>query len=197
VQRYWDGESWTGYVAGQGGGAPFTDHLQPGESYPPPGIPHAPPVQGQSTAVAVVPEIVEAAPPQTAPHQVIVHVVQPPRKRRWPWVLLGLFVLFGGCTAIVSSAFKHAVDQLNAEQRQHAITQAQFDSVSIGTSKDDVVNQLGKQPEDAQQFVSKGVFNEGDVKSSCIYYNQVGQSFGSRYQFCFDNNDDLDSKNAY
>jgi hypothetical protein len=59
-----------------------------------------------------------------------------------------------------------------------------------------VQTELGKEPEDAQEFVTKGVFDESQINTSCIYYNKRGGEFGDRYQFCFDG-DALRSKNAY
>jgi len=107
------------------------------------------------------------------------------------------FVLgVGGCAVIVGVAINSAVDKLNAEQRAHAISNAQFDAVPLGASQADVIRTLGKQPQNTQEFVNKGVLSPGDVNSSCIYYNKEGGGFGSRYQFCFQG-DSLQSKNAY
>ena len=44
--------------------------------------------------------------------------------------------------------------------------------------------------------MSKGVLNQGDLNSSCIYYNKSGGGFGPRYQFCFTNGA-LTTKNSY
>lgn len=123
-------------------------------------------------------------------------VVQNRRRRVWPWVLLGVAVVFVagfvGCAALLNEA----VDDLNAEQAAHAITQEQFDAITLGMTRDEVVFTLGKEPEDAQEFVTEGVFTEEELRSSCIYYNRVGESFGSAFQFCFDG-DVLRSKNSY
>lgn len=48
-----------------------------------------------------------------------------------------------------------------------------------------------------QEFVAEGVFDESEIRSSCIYYNRRGGEFGDRFQFCFDGADLLDAKNAY
>ncbi len=117
--------------------------------------------------------------------------------KKWPWVLaLCVLVGLGGCTAIFVAAVDKAVENLNADQKRHAITQAQFDAVAIGTTQDDVIAAVGKEPEDTQEFVSKGVVDESELRSSCIYYNKAGGEFGDRYQFCFDNGV-LRSKNSY
>ncbi len=122
------------------------------------------------------------------------------QKKKWPWVVGAIFLVmmvgFAGCVAVIGTAAKHAVDVLNTEQARHAITPSQFDAVQLGSSRVDVISRLGKAPEDAQQFVQRGILNGQDLNSSCIYYNKAGGSFGDRYQFCFQN-DSLSSKNAY
>src|SRR5262245_246545 len=103
-QRYWDGNAWTDHVAR--GAAQSTD-----------------PITG------------DYATPVTAGP-----VGQPARttKPKWPWILggiLGAFVLFGtGCAVIVGVAINNAVNELNAEQRAHAISKAQFEAVPLGSS---------------------------------------------------------------
>lgn len=122
------------------------------------------------------------------------------KRKKWPWVVGGItlafFLLVGGCVALIAVSVNEAVNELNAEQASHAITKAQFDSIAIGTPKADVISTLGKEPENAQEFVSEGIIDKADVKSSCIYYNESGETFGSRFQFCFDGNL-LTSRNAY
>lgn len=122
--------------------------------------------------------------------------VERPRRRVWPWVLLGCVVLFAGCAALIGSAANKAIDELNAEQARHAITLAQFDAIPFGITRAQLVAQLGKEPEDAQEFVSQGVLDESEVRSSCVYYNRQGATFGDLFQFCFEN-DSLKSKNSY
>jgi hypothetical protein len=103
-----------------------------------------------------------------------------------------MIIGFAGCVAVVSTA----VDELNKEQARHAISSEQFDAVQLGSTEQEVIAQLGKQPENAQNFVSKGVLDESEIRSSCIYYNKKGGTFGDRYQLCFDG-DSLRSKNEY
>jgi hypothetical protein len=112
----------------------------------------------------------------------------------WTLLIVGVLAIVG--VVIVALAVNSAVDNLNAEQAKHAITKQQFDAVQLGTSPAALAAQLGKAPENTQEFVTKGVLSEQDIQSSCVYYNQVGKSFGSRYQFCFENGA-LTSKNAY
>jgi hypothetical protein len=177
-QRYWNGTAWTDHVVR--GGAQITD-----------------PITGD-----YAPPTAWAAPVASAPWQATSMPSQPARQERpkWPWVLGGIFAAFvlgvGGCVAIVAVAVHNAVEHLNAEQRAHAISREQFDAVPLGTSQAAVIQMLGKQPEDTQEFVTKGVLKPGDINSSCIYYNKKGGSFGDRFQFCFED-DSLRSKNAY
>jgi len=45
-----------------------------------------------------------------------------------------------------------------------------------------VVFSLGKQPEDTQELVNKGVLDESQVQNtSCIHYKDVDESFGFRF----------------
>lgn len=180
--RYWDGSRWTDQVANDGVTA--TDELNR----------RASPVAGTETQAAG-PVGVTRAQRQASARQ----SVQQPRKR-WPWVLGGIlagFVILGvGCAAILGIAVNNAVNNLNAEQRAHAITTAQFNAVPIGDTQAQVITQLGKQPENAQQFVNKGIINSNAVTGACIYYNKSGGSFGNRFQFCF-TNDALNTKNSY
>lgn len=119
-----------------------------------------------------------------------------PKRKKWPWVLGAIVLVFGigfaGCLAAVNNA----VDELNREQAAHAISKAQFDAIPLGVSRTEVVAQLGREPEDVQEFVHEGVLSEAQVNDSCIYYNREGGSFGDRFQFCF-TDDKLDAKNAY
>jgi hypothetical protein len=174
-QRYWDGTRWTEHISR--GGQQFSDPLdRPSEPRP------------------------STVPPSTVPVRGVATVAAPTKRKKWPWILgavvLAMVLGFAGCVALVGGAAVKVADQLDQEQKAHAITKEQFDSVQLGTSRAQVVDQLAKQPEDSQEFVTKGVLNESDVNSSCIYYNRAGGSFGARFQFCFDN-DALTAKNAY
>jgi hypothetical protein len=174
--RYWNGTAWTEHVSSRG--EQSTD--QPGDVPPPPPQVTPPP----------------AAPPQTvqAPPQPTVIVQK--RGRGCLWAAMVLVALIVGVVVIFAVAVDNAVDDLNAEQAEHAITKEQFDAIPLGIMRADLESQLGKPPQDAQEFVSEGVLDEQELRSSCVYYNEVGESFGSRFQFCFDG-DSLRSKNAY
>jgi len=186
--RYWDGDAWTDHVSD--GGQQSEDVLTESEvlgAMSPESAPAA--AGGVATAVRV--------PTKICPHcqaQSQTDDLKCPncgkryaRRRRWPWALLAVFVLFGGCGALLIGGLNNAVDSLNKEQAAHAITKAQFDSVQLGISQSALESQLGKPPENTSEYVTKGVLSQADIKSSCVYYNEVGQSFGSLFQFCFDN----------
>lgn len=102
-------------------------------------------------------------------------------------------VLIVGCAVLVGSA----VDDVENEAQQHAITKAQFDSIPQGTSQAEVEKRLGE-PEDSQEFEQQSYFKKATQNSSCIYYNEKGKELfeGASFQFCFTEGK-LDSKNAY
>ena len=122
------------------------------------------------------------------------------KKAKWPWIvggILAFFILAGaGCAAILGLAVSSAVHHLNAEQRAHAITTAQFDAVPFGATQSAVIHQLGKQPEDSSRFTSRASLPNLDITSSCIYYYRSGSGFGPFFAFCFAN-DTLNFKHSY
>lgn len=178
--RYWDGSRWTDHVS--------TDGITSSDT---PRRASSPIADAETRATAQTTRAQRQATQRRAPR---------PQRRRWPWVLGGIlagFVILGvSCAAILGIAVNNAANKLNAEQRAHEITTAQFNGVSLGASQASVIAQLKKPPEDAQQFVNKGIINASAVTGACIYYNKTGGSFGNRFQFCF-TNDALTSKNAY
>lgn len=133
---------------------------------------------------------------QPSPHPPAPSPAAKAKRKKWPWVVGTIVVVFGlgfvGCLAAVNNA----VDELNRQQAAHAISKAQFDAVQLGLSRGEVIAQLGREPEDVQEFVHQGVLSESQLSDACIYYNRRGGSFGDRFQFCF-TNDKLDAKNAY
>lgn len=118
------------------------------------------------------------------------------KRKKWPWVVGAIVMMFGLGVAGCLAAVNNAVEELDREQAAHAISKVQFDAVPLGSSRADVIAQLGREPEDSQEFVHKGVLSESQVNDACIYYNREGGSFGDRFQFCF-TDDALDAKNAY
>lgn len=109
--------------------------------------------------------------------------------------LLGLVGIVG-CAALIGGAANEVSKQLDAEQKAHAITRAQYDSLKIGMSESAVTAKLGKDPENKQEFESKSFVGDEPSNSSCIYYNKSGGSFGDVYQLCFTEGK-LDAKNSY
>lgn len=123
-------------------------------------------------------------------------VLEPKRHHVFRWIVGTAAALLILIIVLVGVVINGAVDQLNAEQQAHAITPAQYTTVKLGVTRQQLESQLGKQPENAQEFVSKGFLNQGQLNSSCLYYNESGKTFGHLYQFCF-TNDQLDTKSAY
>ncbi len=129
--------------------------------------------------------------------------LQAPQRRRggtvWKvmlGVVLGGVLLIGGCAVLIGSAANEAVKELDAEQQRHAITKTAFDSAKLGWSEERLIEHVGKQPENKQEFTNEGFLDEEPSESSCIYFNRAGGSFGDAFQFCFDDGR-LHSKNAY
>ncbi len=193
--RYWNGSVWTENVATNGQQA-----VDPIASVP-------------TAAAAIAPSVTAPVPPvplKVCPHcyaqsttagAVCQHCGKNfAKKKKWPWVLGAIFLLmvvgFVGCVAVVGTVASKAVDALNAEQARHAISARQFASVQLGSSRTDVIQELGKSPQNAQEFAQEGVLDGKPINSSCIYYNKVNGNFGDIYQFCFQN-DALESKNSY
>ncbi len=77
----------------------------------------------------------------------------------------------------VNDKFNEAGEQLSATSTSpdasHTITKEQFNAVTIGTSRADVITQLGKQPDSAI--------------SNCIWYDRSDGGPGEGSQFCFTN----------
>ena len=92
--------------------------------------------------------------------------------------------LIGGATEGIERGIDFARDELEREQRQSSITQAQFRSVRLGTPRAAVERRLG-QPRDVPGRTSIG----GPVPagSSCAFYDERGQPLlaGPTYRFCF------------
>lgn len=101
-----------------------------------------------------------------------------------------------GCSALVIGGVNDAVNELDAQQKEHAITKGQFNALDIGMTEQQVRQSTGKAPEDRQDFESEGVITDEPSSSSCVYYNQADGEFLDSYQLCFDEGR-LTSKNSY
>jgi hypothetical protein len=98
---------------------------------------------------------------------------------------------------LIGAAANKAVNDLNAEQKAHAIPSTTFSSIKLGATKAAVLRAARPATlEDTQEFEDAGVLSATDIKSSCIYFNKQGGSFGDIYQFCFTGNK-LTTKNSY
>jgi uncharacterized protein DUF2510 len=126
--------------------------------------------------------------------------VQEKKKRRGGTMLkvtLGVFLggclLIAGCVALLAGG----VNEAAKKQDETAITLQQFRDVPRGSTKSEVIDQVGVDPGDVEEFENEGLPGRA-VKGSCIYYNEKGKGLGEgRYfQFCFDNGK-LTGKNAY
>jgi hypothetical protein len=169
-QRYFDGSGWTEHVSDQG-----VQGVDPPGGAPAPPLPPRPPYQAPMVQQQIA-----------------------PKKARWPWVLLGVFVFmvlgFVGCVALVSVGVNEVADSITEAQEKHAISQTQFDSIQIGTPKAEVLAALSKEPTDTTTFQSEA--GDVQIQSDCIYYWESGETFGNWYQFCFDEAGNLRTKSA-
>jgi hypothetical protein len=134
--------------------------------------------------------------PQYAPQQPQYMYVPKQRRRAWPWVLGGVGAVFVLIIVLVVVAIGGAVKALSDAEASHAISSAQFNGVQLGITHAQLQSELGKTPENSQTFVQQGVLNQGQINTSCVYYNESGRTFGNYYQFCF-NGDALNTKNSY
>jgi hypothetical protein len=109
-------------------------------------------------------------------------------------IVLGVLALLtvGGCVACVALVGETAEDvgrqlerELDREFKEHAISNAEFDSIERGTRRRTVESRLGP-PADRQEFEDE----------SCIYYNREGGEFGDQFQLCFTNGR-LESKSSF
>ncbi len=211
--RYWDGSQWSDHVSDRG-----TTGVDPVVATAPtpqtetavPDIASAAKVPAATVPAATVPSAGPTPPAKVCPHchaSAATYAAICPTcggryhgRAKWPWVVVGLFVVMlgglGACAVLVGTAADRVITELNREQARHAITTAQFDAVELGSSRAQVIGSLGRPPENIQEFLRRGFLDESAVDSSCIYYNRVGGSFGDRFQFCFEN-DQLISKNSY
>jgi hypothetical protein len=102
-------------------------------------------------------------------------------------IALGFTLLFVGCGALMGAGFNAVVEELD----NHAITQAQFDSVKTGArgnSRKRILARFGE-PQPVEMV-------EDDLpkhQTDCLYYNRKGQVLLT-YEFCFDANDRVKSK---
>jgi hypothetical protein len=107
-------------------------------------------------------------------------------------VLAGL-LLMGGCAALIGGAANEVVK----ESDKSAITQAQFDSIEKGATKDEVTEALKPAVFSNEQTTEVDSGETGmDLDSTCIYYNKESFADGM-YQFCFDGSDKMTTKASY
>lgn len=109
-------------------------------------------------------------------------------------IVLGVVVLIVALVACVGLAADEVGDQIQEESDRTSITLDEFRSVKVGQATEPQVRERFGEPSDEQEF--EGQVADIDTSGSCIYYNQQGE-VASFFQFCFDANDVLESKNRY
>jgi hypothetical protein len=102
---------------------------------------------------------------------------------------VALIVVIVLIAVLVSAGAKQA----QKESDKHAITQAQYDSIRLGTSEATVRARLGA-PNSSDS--SQAQFGSAPVGQDCIYYNRKGELLHI-FQFCFDHGTHkLEAKNS-
>ena len=91
-------------------------------------------------------------------------------------VVLVLAVLIVGCFALTG----------DDDDETQAITLEQFDGVKVGTTKQQVEEELGT-PASSSELARIGIKQPQNGPSACIYYPEEGKDFGEgrTFQFCF------------
>ena len=124
---------------------------------------------------------------------------QPPKKSNATKVILivlGVLAALaalgiGGCvacTALVGSGVNKAVEEVEQQAAETEISEAEADSVELGSPRSEVIRTLG-QPRSTDERRSQ----RGD-RGACIYYGVQGGDLLDQWQFCFDARDRLESK---
>jgi hypothetical protein len=116
-------------------------------------------------------------------------------------IILAFVVLIVGCVAIIGGTVDNAVDEVQKESDKTSITQAEYQSVKVGTggnSRARIVARFGE-PQSQQDIQTGDVEGIPDSASGleCIYYNREGK-IASLYQFCIDSETGrVQSKSAF
>jgi hypothetical protein len=118
-----------------------------------------------------------------------------PRRVRWPWVVVAIFVLVGIAVAtgfgMISGAPEERRTTPPTPQRAlHMISDVSYNFVTVGTSRTRVIDGLGKQPASRAEY--RRVFPIATTDNACAYF--YGKAPRVSYSFCFDDKDKLISK---
>lgn len=93
-------------------------------------------------------------------------------------------VLVGGFFAIRGGAGEDVLQTLQTQQIANSITDQQFASIELGSSRKTIEETLGE-PVGAREVRDARIRKREPRHSSCIYYNKRGGSFGEVFQLCF------------
>lgn len=103
-------------------------------------------------------------------------------------ILIAALLLIGGCVALIGVGLEGVDEEFDKQQAESAISNGAARSIENGTSKSDVIEELGRPRSTDESDV------EGLGKSECIYYGVEGGDALTQWQFCFDGKDRLESK---
>ena len=116
-------------------------------------------------------------------------------------IILAFTVLIVGCVAIIGAGVDEAVDEVQKDSDKTSITQAEFQSVKVGSegnTRGRIASRFGE-PQSQQEIQTGDVEGIPDSASGleCIYYNRGGK-IASLYQFCIDPEADrVQSKSSF
>ena len=118
-------------------------------------------------------------------------------RSRWPWVVVSIFVLLAiilatGIGLIGGGATEPRTVAPPAlpKRAAHTLTPAEFEIISVGTSRAKVVDGLDKLPAPPAEY--RKIFPGAKVDPACIYY--YGKTAAGSYTLCFGNDKNVISK---
>jgi len=94
-------------------------------------------------------------------------------------ILIAVVLLIAGCVALIGGAANEVDKGIKEDQKKNAITNSQARKIKNGTTKAEVIDQLGP-PSDTQESETEGL-----GKDQCLYWNIKGGEALSSWQFCF------------
>ena len=94
-------------------------------------------------------------------------------------ILIAGVLLIAGCVALMGAGINEASKDFDRQQNKNAITNSQARQIKNGTTKAEVVDQLGP-PRDTQEGETEGL-----GKDQCLYWNVKGGEALTSWQFCF------------
>lgn len=105
-------------------------------------------------------------------------------------VVIGGIILIVVLVLLLSAGANKAVKDIQTTQDKTAITSTQARAVKIGTPRKTILAKFGM-PKDTQESTA------ANGNTSCIYYGIKGGQLLDSWQFCFDEQDKLITRNRF